>query len=271
MTIAPREDGPRADVEVTFSAIERRRLPSTFQLDVGDRRPVTLTASSRDRQTYTGIIPYDAKVWQRYNAALEASVGAAGGEPGARFEGRVKVSEEPVFTPFLTSGTAKPAAFSPPAVPIVFPLVDPEATLMIIDTDVVEDLGRTFDPCTGGNPMGKWTFNHLMTEMADQFHTGVDPEDLTRNLMETWLSPQTVNGSTIPARPNMQPSSTNGRWTVAEPGISTWPRHLFVCKRSSTASIFGATHPTALVTAERGVSCSGWSTPPTTVSPSPSA
>ena len=43
-----------------------------------------------------------------------------------------------------------------------------ERALIIRSTAVVQDPNRTFNPCTnGGNRKGVWTFNHLMTQMAN--------------------------------------------------------------------------------------------------------
>jgi hypothetical protein len=75
-------------------------------------------------------------------------------------------------------------------------------SLFITDAAVVQDAARTYDPCTGqGNPDGRWTFKHLMTEMAQG--SGHSPEEFTRRWLETWLAPQTINGDLVDARPAM--------------------------------------------------------------------
>jgi len=87
-----------------------------------------------------------------------------------------------------------------------FPLAVQEShSLMVRDPAVLTDPTRTFNPCTGvGNPNGKWTFNYLATQMANQPATGVSPTDFVKAWLSRWLAPQTVNGWTIPARPNIQ-------------------------------------------------------------------
>ena len=76
---------------------------------------------------------------------------------------------------------------------------------MVRDPAVLTDPARTFNPCTNaGNPNGKWTFNYLMTQMANQPGTGVSPAAFVRQWLHQWEVPQPVNGFTIAARPNIQ-------------------------------------------------------------------
>ena len=74
-------------------------------------------------------------------------------------------------------------------------------SLMINDPAVVKEPTRTFDVCTGtGTKMGKWTFGHLMTEMANQAATSISPSDFALAWLAQWETAQIVNGLTIPAR-----------------------------------------------------------------------
>lgn len=82
-----------------------------------------------------------------------------------------------------------------------------ERVLMIRNHQVVEDAARTVNPCTGaGTPGGAWTFEHLVTEMANQPASGIDPADFVEQWLSTW--PQnpgpTVNGHTVSTRGLMQ-------------------------------------------------------------------
>lgn len=91
-----------------------------------------------------------------------------------------------------------PAPGSPP---------DPfaERVLMIRDPGVVTDPTRTVDPCTGaGNPFGVWTFNHLMTEMANQPASGIDPSTFAEKWLQNWTANQTINSFGVPSRLQMQ-------------------------------------------------------------------
>ena len=56
-------------------------------------------------------------------------------------------------------------------------------------------------PCTGaGNPNGAWTFNHLMTQMANQPASGIDPAIFVENWLAHWQANQTINGHLVPNR-----------------------------------------------------------------------
>lgn len=76
-----------------------------------------------------------------------------------------------------------------------------DRVLMIKDVAVVTDPARTFDPCTGaGTPMGVWTFGHLMTEMANQAATGINPSTFVETWLLHWASNQTINSFNVPQR-----------------------------------------------------------------------
>src|SRR3569623_305902 len=65
--------------------------------------------------------------------------------------------------------------------------------LMITDTSVVEDPARTVGD-------GPWTFARLMENMAP---SATDAPAMVEAMLRTWLTDQTVNSFTIPARPAM--------------------------------------------------------------------
>ncbi|MEA2695396.1 MAG: hypothetical protein QOJ16_4783, partial [Acidobacteriota bacterium] len=89
-----------------------------------------------------------------------------------------------------------------------------DSVLMIRDLAVVQDNTRTYNPCTdGGNRSGVWTFNHLITEMANQRGSGLDPAQFAEDWLKTWLTSPSINGHTVPARSAMQ--------TVI---LNNWPR-----------------------------------------------
>ena len=74
--------------------------------------------------------------------------------------------------------------------------IDPTRSLMVTDPSVVQDPSRTIDPCTGtGDPNGKWTFKHLVTEMVAG--TGVDPADFVEQWLLLWDSNQTVSSGFV--------------------------------------------------------------------------
>jgi len=81
-----------------------------------------------------------------------------------------------------------------------------DRVLFIRDPAVVQDPTRTWNPCTGGNPNGVWTFNHLMTEMANQPATGINPSTFVEQWLSTWTQNPgpTINGTTVSTRNQMQ-------------------------------------------------------------------
>lgn len=94
-----------------------------------------------------------------------------------------------------------------------------DRVLMIRDVGVVADPTRTYDPCTDtGTPDGVWTFNHLMTEMANPAASGINPADFVQSWLENWLDTgKTINGDAVPARPlvqniiNLWPKTADGK------------------------------------------------------------
>jgi hypothetical protein len=101
--------------------------------------------------------------------------------------------------------------------------VDPARELLVRHTLVVEDPARTWDPCTGvGTPMGAWTFGRLMTEMANQPVTGIDPSDFVENWVRQFMDVHTINTFNVWPRPGAQdlidlwPKLPDGRLDLAQ-------------------------------------------------------
>lgn len=87
-----------------------------------------------------------------------------------------------------------------------------ERVLMIRSAAVVQDPTRTWNPCTNaGDPDGVWTFNHVMTEMANQDASGIDPGDLVERWLNHWDTLQTINADTVAARTEMD-DTILGQW-----------------------------------------------------------
>ncbi len=118
-----------------------------------------------------------------------------------RFSGRLLVGETPMQgsdpdTLLIDDGTGSGEALAAPLA------IDPARSLMIIHPSVIEDPSRTFNPCTDvGTRMGKWTFGYLMTQMANQTQTGIDPRVFARQWLAHWEAQQTINGFAVPGRP----------------------------------------------------------------------
>jgi len=83
---------------------------------------------------------------------------------------------------------ATPVAFLPLAIP---PSTDPAKTLMLTNTGVVQDPGRTFSPCQPngtiapfGNPNGVWSFKTLLSNMAG----ATAPQVFINDWLNQWRS-----------------------------------------------------------------------------------
>lgn len=75
-------------------------------------------------------------------------------------------------------------------------------SLMITSPTIVLNKARTWDPCTGaGTKGGKWTFAHLIREMAAG--SGTTAEKFTLAWVAKWLNNYTVNGDLVPKRTAM--------------------------------------------------------------------
>jgi len=108
--------------------------------------------------------------------------------------------------------------------PITLDIVFPDRSLFITDVDVVQDPHRTFDPCgeffggTNGNPEGTWTFAHLMTEMANETVTGIDPSEFVLQWLKSWTEEHEVGYDTVPERSLRMQSLILDRWIEASGG-----------------------------------------------------
>ncbi|MBN4080535.1 hypothetical protein JYT31_02615 [Beggiatoa alba] len=85
--------------------------------------------------------------------------------------------------------------------------------LMITDLSVVESVHT--------NPGGRWTFEHLITQMMPQANpTAQQKSDFVLNWLSLWTSIQSVNGFSVAAR-NFIQSSIIDPWLLASGGTGT--------------------------------------------------
>jgi hypothetical protein len=74
-----------------------------------------------------------------------------------------------------------------------------DQSLFIRDPAIVQDVNRTWDPCTGiGTPGGVWTFAHLIREMANG--SGRTPEQFALDWLSLWLNSYAPNSDTVAPR-----------------------------------------------------------------------
>lgn len=101
---------------------------------------------------------------------------------------------------------------------------DPESSLLIRDTVVVNNEQRTDDPCRpNGNGVQpkKWSFGYLLSQVAAR--AGIDQKVFTHNWLANWAITTRVNGDTLSeTRPPDQAPSTS---TLAQRIYDMWQRH----------------------------------------------
>lgn len=145
-------------------------------------------------------------------AFLEPETLSPSQEEATPVAGALSSSESEGSPRLITSGISSPTPVSPSVNAFQ------KRVLMITSPNVVADPARTWDPCTNmGAPNGVWTFNHLMTQMANQPLTGILPADFVETWLQNWLSATTINQDPLPARTRMNqilnqwPRLSNGK------------------------------------------------------------
>lgn len=194
--------------------------PAKDQIDLMiDEKKVVLVRDAADPLLFAGLVFFDVEAFQREQAQRGELIQASRDSGAAVFQGREFVGIEK-FTFGGTAGRQKALAvtgrLSLPRSLVSMPpsAVDPSRELFITDLSVVQDPTRTFDVCNNvGNPNGAWTFKTLMTNMANQPVTGLDPALFVENWVRTWQVNHTINSFGVPARPNIGPQVLNN-----------WPR-----------------------------------------------
>jgi hypothetical protein len=74
-------------------------------------------------------------------------------------------------------------------------------SLLVTKVETVEDPLRTRHPCTGvGAANGAWTFEKLVTDMANPAVTGITAQDFVKDWLETWLIGANVNTEPVAER-----------------------------------------------------------------------
>ncbi|WP_163994967.1 hypothetical protein [Pyxidicoccus caerfyrddinensis] len=205
-------------IHVKLAPPANKELESSLVRVVGDPKdPVVLFSS--DALAQLGRIPKspgpgfftlfsslkDSELDRRTNSEKEVAEGKFGPitketilfngrHPAARFEGLSLDARA------IRGGGMVPIAGCP-ALPATSQNVWDKA-LLIRDPAVVQNPARTWDPCTGaGTQGGKWTFSHLIKEMAQD--SGTTAEDFVMKWLSNWLNDYTVNGDLVQARQNM--------------------------------------------------------------------
>jgi hypothetical protein len=196
-------------VQATLSSPQSGQQAITVDGDDGKQATLRDDGTGGDRTAgdgvFSGPVVVDLAGEQTFNRAVADAADRWGQElQDPVFDGRELVSTRPLTA--LPDELFRPQAAVPLRPVGISFAIDPARSLIIRHPSVVNDPTRTYDPCTNtGNPAGVWTFNHLMTEMANQPLTGVAPAVFTRNWLRSWEVPQGINGWTVPARLAIQP------------------------------------------------------------------
>lgn len=179
-------------------------LPASLPLQVGDTQ-ATLVRDGKDPQLYTATIAFDFDAFVAEQARRQQ---LAPGRPWVpRFDGREHVGDAPwafLDPAQLRSDIGRQVAIRIPGDVLLGPPVAISAprSLMVVHPLVVEDPTRTYDACTNtGNPNGAWTFNKLMTDMANQPVSGVHPSDFVQAWLNAHATTATVNGFSVDGSP----------------------------------------------------------------------
>lgn len=216
MLITPTPQSGEGDALLQLVYAREQQLPEQIPFNVGDKQ-VILRRDDKDPQVYSAPIPFDFEGFIKEQSERKEQAGQKLTVPtfvGREFRGEAPMAfldpedlrkqielRLPIRIPF-------PVVFGPPA------LVRSERSLLVTAPSVVEDPTRTFDLCTGaGNPNGAWTFNRLMTNMANQPVSGIHPSDFTETWLRQWATTQTIN--TFAAAPRTQ---------VINQVLNTWAR-----------------------------------------------
>ena len=201
--VDPKSPAVEAMLHVRFA---KEGLPSQLVVHAGSKRSIL-----RDDGETGDDKPGDGSFSGAFAINL-AQLGALAERQRERkeiplFEGRTQVKPRDPFSPIDFEGllSGKRIKITLPFPGLTATPLDPARSLMITDLSVVEDLARTINPCTGdGTPMGKWTFGYLMTQMANQSHSGIDPSTFVRRWLKKWEFDQNVNDWTVAKRPNIK-------------------------------------------------------------------
>ena len=194
----------KAVLKVRFA--ESEKLPEQLKLNVDNQVVVLRQEPQAGRNVFTGTIPLDVREFEQQQQHIkQLAEKARGGLTTPVFRNRELIELRPVEV----------GEFQVPNLGSFVPIkglglpsgVDSAKSLAINDLSVVEDPGRTFNPCTGtGTAMGKWTFGYLMEQMCNQPVSGITPSDFVMTWLNAWMTNQTINGWMVTARPSIKQS-----------------------------------------------------------------
>lgn len=220
MELTPRENAgdPAGNAQLSILFRDSSSLPDILPLVV-DKDEFTFKRDASNRDRFNGMVRFDFDGFQREQQERRGLIDELKATGTTVFEGREAIGEERfefIDPSVIENARRLSIAFRIPRFTISMPAsaVDPRRELMITDLSVVNDPTRTFDICNNtGNPNGAWTFKTLMTNMANQPFTTIDPAVFTENWLQSWNVNHTINTFPVPARPN-----------IGALVLNSWPR-----------------------------------------------
>lgn len=217
ITPMERVGDPRGNAILSLRFDDNRERPNRLILNV-DGTIYRFARHKNDPAWYSGWIDFDFDLFaeeQRARSAFVARMKSldasdAADVPtfsGRSFKGSVALgSVEPTALDNARLASA-PLAVDASALAMVPGDVAAERELLINALSVVQDPARTFDVCNNtGTPNGVWTFQRLMTDMANPSVTGINPSKFVKSWLDEWMAGKVVNGETIAARTLMKTS-----------------------------------------------------------------
>ena len=206
--LTPMEDkgDPAGNALLAVRYENAERLDDTLEFVI-DKDKYTLKRDGKDPKQFAAMIHFDFDLFVEEQAKRRELIVKTGAKEFPVFRGRELIGTRKLeFIDPAEMRRARELSLAIPIRDVVIttpppPGLDPAATLAVTDLSVVEDPERTYDVCGNtGNPDGAWTFKTLMTNMANQSGTGVDPADFVEDWLQSWNTTHTINGFPVPAR-----------------------------------------------------------------------
>lgn len=219
LTPREQEGNPDGNAELAVIYENAETLGDTVGFVI-DKREYSLKRDPKDPKKFVSLIDFDFDLFEEEQENRRQQIAKAKATKFPVFKGRELVAEnefEFIDAQFLKEAREKSLSISIHQSLIAMPPppgLDPGNTLLITDLSVVQDKERTFDICGNvGDPNGAWTFKTLMTNMANQPVTGVNPADFVEKWLSSWNQMHTINSFPVPER-------TKIKSLVIDP----WPR-----------------------------------------------
>ncbi|MBP6749354.1 MAG: hypothetical protein KA144_06920 [Xanthomonadaceae bacterium] len=215
---------PEGNAELAIRYENAETLGDTVVFAI-DKREYRLKRDAKDPKRFASLIDFDFDRFVEEQRARKELIAETKEKTTPLFDGRELVKEADfrfIAPEVVDEARARMAPISIRDIDILLPPLPgmtPDKTLMITDLSVVQDPTRTFDICGNvGDPDGAWTFKTLMTEMANESSTGVNPAEFVEDWLLSWNVTHTINTFPVPARSRIRtlvldpwPRDANGR------------------------------------------------------------